>query len=104
MNRHDSFLFLDYNKDMNYIYLLKCANNSYYCGWTNDLEKRVYAHQKGQGAKYTKAFGPVELVYYECFETKIEAMRREYAIKKLNHHEKQQLINNFDDPEKYLKR
>ncbi len=78
---------------MNYVYILKCADNTLYTGWTNNLEKRLKAHSTGKGAKYTKARLPVELVYYEEFEGKIEAMRREYQIKQLNRKEKLKLIN-----------
>lgn len=77
---------------MNYTYLLECADKTLYCGWTNDLEKRVKAHNSGMGAKYTKPRRPVTLVYYEEFQTKEEAMRREVAIKKLTRKEKEQLI------------
>ena len=66
--------------------------NRGYTGWTNDLEKRVEAHNSGKGAKYTKARRPVELAYYEEFETKEQAMKREYAIKQLGRKEKQELI------------
>ena len=62
---------------MNYTYLLECADKTFYCGWTNDLEKRVNTHNMGRGAKYTKPRRPVVLVYYEAFETKREAMSRE---------------------------
>ncbi len=77
---------------MNYVYILRCGDDSLYTGWTNNLEKRVKAHSNGKGAKYTKARLPVELVYFEEFEDKIEAMRREYAIKKLTRKEKLLLI------------
>jgi len=77
---------------MNYTYLLECADKTLYCGWTNNLEKRVKAHNSGLGAKYTKPRRPVVLVYYEEFETKEEAMRREFAIKKLTRKEKESLI------------
>ena len=77
---------------MNYTYLLECADKTFYCGWTNDLEKRVNAHNSGQGAKYTKPRRPVVLVYYEEFQTKEEAMRREWAIKRLTRKEKERLI------------
>ena len=59
---------------MNYTYLLECSDGTLYCGWTNDLEKRVNAHNSGRGAKYTKPRRPVRLVWYETFETKEEAM------------------------------
>ena len=77
---------------MNYTYMLKCSDGTLYTGWTNDLEKRVEAHNSGKGAKYTKARRPVELAYYEEFETKEQAMKREYAIKQLGRKEKQKLI------------
>ena len=74
---------------MNYTYILRCKDNSLYTGWTNNLEKRIEAHNAGKGAKYTKARLPVELVYYEKFETKEEAMKREFAIKQLTKREKE---------------
>ena len=77
---------------MNYTYLLECADRTLYCGWTNDLKKRVKAHNEGKGAKYTKPRRPVTLVYYEEFDTKEEAMRREAAIKRLSRVQKKALI------------
>lgn len=77
---------------MNYTYILKCSDNTLYTGWTNDLEKRLKAHNAGKGAKYTKTRLPVEIVYYESFEDKIDAMKREYAIKQLSRKEKLKLI------------
>ena len=59
---------------MNYVYILRCADESLYTGWTNDLEKRVKTHNAGKGAKYTKTRLPVELVYYEEYEEKGEAL------------------------------
>ena len=75
----------------NYTYILKCADETLYCGWTNDLEKRLEAHNSGKGAKYTRSRLPVELIYYEEFETKEEAMSREYHIKKLPREKKLEL-------------
>lgn len=77
---------------MNYTYILRCGDGTLYCGWTNDLEKRLSAHNAGLGAKYTKSRRPVELVYSERFETKEEAMRREYRIKRMSRAEKLALI------------
>ena len=77
---------------MNYTYILRCGDGTLYCGWTNDLEKRLSAHNAGLGAKYTKSRRPVELVYSESFETKEEAMRREYRIKRMSRAEKLVLI------------
>ena len=78
---------------MNYVYILKCCDNTLYTGWTTSLEKRLKAHNSGKGAKYTKARLPVEIVYFEEFDNKIDAMKREYAIKKLSRKEKLKLIN-----------
>ena len=77
---------------MNYTYIIKCADSTLYTGWTNDLGKRIKAHNSGKGAKYTKTRRPVKLVYYEEHETKNEAMSREYAIKQLTRKEKENLI------------
>ena len=77
---------------MNYTYILKCSDNTLYTGWTNNLEKRIKDHNDGKGAKYTKARRPVELVYYEIFETKEDATKREYAIKQLTRTQKMLLI------------
>lgn len=77
---------------MNYTYILKCKDDSLYTGWTNDLKKRITSHNAGKGAKYTKARRPVKLVYYEEFQTREEAMKREYAIKQLSRKEKEALI------------
>ena len=77
---------------MNYTYILRCGDGSLYTGWTNHLTKRVADHNAGRGAKYTKAHLPVELAYYETFETKEEAMKRECAIKKLSRPQKDRLI------------
>ncbi|RHP49563.1 MULTISPECIES: GIY-YIG nuclease family protein [unclassified Clostridium] len=76
----------------NYTYILECADGTLYCGWTNDLEKRVQAHNAGKGAKYTKTRRPVVLKYHEIFSTKQEAMKREWALKQLSRKEKLQLI------------
>ena len=77
---------------MNYTYIVRCKDGSLYCGWTNNLEKRIESHNAGTGAKYTKTRRPVELVYYETFDTKEEAMSREYAIKQLSRQQKMKLI------------
>lgn len=77
---------------MNYTYILRCRDGTLYTGWTNDIEKRVKAHNEGKGAKYTKARLPVKLVYSEEFETKTEAMKREYAIKRMRREAKEKLI------------
>ena len=82
---------------MNYTYILKCKDDTLYTGWTNNLEKRIQNHNAGKGAKYTKTRRPVEVVYYETHETKVEAMQREYAIKQLSRKEKLKLIRESED-------
>ena len=77
---------------MNYTYIVKCSDETLYTGWTNNLEKRLRAHNSGKGAKYTKNRRPVELVYFEEYDTKQEAMKREYAIKQLPREKKLALI------------
>ena len=77
---------------MNYTYILRCRDGSLYTGWTNNLEKRLNCHNAGKGAKYTKARLPVELAYFETFQTKKEAMQREWEIKKMRRKEKIALI------------
>ena len=79
----------------NYTYILKCADGTYYTGWTTDLEQRLKAHNRGTGAKYTRARLPVTLAYAELYETKSEAMKREAAIKKLSRKEKEALMASF---------
>ena len=81
-------------KIMNYTYIVECRDGSLYTGWTNNLEKRIQAHNAGKGSKYTKSRLPVKLVYTETFETKEEAMSREYAIKHMKRKEKLLLIEN----------
>jgi putative endonuclease len=79
--------------EQNYTYMLRCSDGSFYIGWTNDLKARVAAHNAGKGAKYTRARLPVELVYYETFATKQEAMSREWHMKRLTHEQKKALVN-----------
>lgn len=79
---------------MNYVYILECSDGTFYTGWTNNLQKRIDMHSKGMGAKYTRGRGPVKLVYYEEYEEKKEAMKREYEIKQLTKKQKILLVNN----------
>lgn len=79
---------------MNFTYMVRCADETLYTGWTTCLERRLKAHNEGKaGAKYTRAKRPVELVYFEGYETKEEAMKREYAIKQLTRKEKIRLMD-----------
>lgn len=80
---------------MHYTYMVECKDQSLYTGYTTDLDRRVKAHNSGKGAKYTKSRLPVRLVYYEIYEKKTEAMKREYAIKQLQRKDKLELIRHF---------
>lgn len=77
---------------MNYTYMVRCRDGSLYTGWTTDIKKRIKAHNEGKGAKYTYSRRPVRLAYYEAFETKEEAMQREYAIKRMSKAAKEKLV------------
>ena len=81
---------------MNYTYIVECHDGSFYTGWTNNLDKRIKAHNDGKGAKYTKTRRPVILRYYETFETKEEAMCRESKITKMTRKPKEELIENAE--------
>lgn len=74
-------------------YILKCSDGTLYTGWTNNIKKRLDAHNSGKGSKYTRLRRPVELVHIEWFDTKEEALRREYAIKQLSRAQKLALIS-----------
>lgn len=67
-----------------FVYLLRCADGTFYTGWTFDVERRVRAHQQGQGARYTRTRRPVELVYRERLPSRRAAMRREIEIKRMS--------------------
>lgn len=73
--------------------MLECHDKTYYIGYTNDLNSRIETHNKGKGAKYTKGRLPVKLIYSEVFSTKGEALKREYALKKLTRKAKEELLN-----------
>lgn len=79
---------------MYYTYLAECADRTLYCGYTDDVKNREMVHNSGKGAKYTRSRLPVKIVYYEEFETKSEALKREHAIKKLTRGQKEKLIKN----------
>ena len=75
-----------------YVYLLRCGDGSLYTGVTNDLSRRLAAHQAGRGAKYTRSRLPVELVYREAVPDRSAALRREAAIKRMDRRAKLALI------------
>lgn len=79
---------------MNCVYILRCADGTYYTGWTNDLTGRLSAHNRGAGgAKYTRSRRPVQLVYCEGLPDKARAMKREAEIKRMRRQDKQRLID-----------
>ncbi|WP_428417667.1 GIY-YIG nuclease family protein [Phocicoccus schoeneichii] len=75
-----------------YVYIVMCSDNTLYTGYTVDVDKRMIAHNNGTGAKYTRARLPVELKYIEMFDSKSDAMKREYEIKQLTRSEKLKLM------------
>ena len=81
---------------MNYTYMVRCKDGTLYTGWTNNIERRMEAHNSGTGAKYTKSRRPVKLVYCEEFPTKEEAMKREYAIKHMKKKEKEKMVSGME--------
>ena len=83
---------------MKYTYILRCCDGTLYTGWTNDLPRRLAAHNAGKGGKYTRTRLPAELVYHEEFDTKEEAMSREWHIKRLSREEKLRLIEGAASP------
>jgi putative endonuclease len=80
------------NKNSWVCYLLQCADNTLYCGITNDLEKRLAAHNAGEGAKYTRGRTPLQLVYAEACADKSAALKRELQIKRMPRSEKLALL------------
>ena len=78
-----------------FTYILLTEQNTLYCGYTDDVEKRFQAHLEGKGAKYTRSHKPIKIVYQKEFETKSDVMKEERRIKKLSRFEKLKLINNI---------
>ncbi len=76
-----------------YTYILLTESGTYYCGYTDDLEKRFKQHCEGKGAKYTRANKPIKIVYFKEFDNKSDAMKEEFRIKHLTREEKTNLIN-----------
>lgn len=75
------------------VYILRCSDGTLYTGWTNNIARRLAAHNEGRGAKYTRGRTPVTLAHLEEFATKEEAMSREAEIKKLSRAQKILLLN-----------
>ena len=77
------------------VYILRCGDGTLYTGCTNDLPRRLRAHQSGRGAKYTRSRLPVELVYQEAVPDRSAALQREAAVKRLDRVRKLALIAAF---------
>jgi putative endonuclease len=76
-----------------YVYIVECSDGTYYCGYTNDINKRISSHNNSKSAaKYTRSRRPVKLVYSEETTSKSTAMKREHEIKKLSKKKKKYLI------------
>ncbi len=75
-----------------FCYIVECADGTYYTGWSTDPERRMKVHNAGRGAKYTRQHGPVKLVYVEPVESLSAALKRERAIKSLDHRRKHKLV------------
>ena len=76
-----------------YVYIVRCADGTYYTGYTPHVKRRVKLHNAGKGAKYTRQHGPVKLVWYKKYRYFKLAFKKEIAIKKLNRAQKERLIN-----------
>jgi putative endonuclease len=76
-----------------HVYIALCSDQTLYTGYTNHIENREKTHNEGRGAKYTRARLPIKIVYTESFQTRSQAMKREYAIKQLSKTNKLNLIN-----------
>ena len=91
-----------YKYIMYYTYILLTENDTLYCGYTDNVEKRFQKHLSGKGAKYTRANKPLKVVYQHAYNTKSEAMKEEARIKKLSRHEKLKLITYYSRQRLFL--
>lgn len=83
-------------KNKHYFYVLECNDGSFYGGYTVDVKRRVKQHNEGKGAKYTRMKAPVELIHYESFDDKGEALRAEYGFKQLTRKQKEVYLKEVD--------
>jgi putative endonuclease len=78
--------------EKSFVYIVECSDGTFYTGWTNNIEKRLQAHNSGKGAKYTRGRTPVILRYLEELENRSSGLKREAKIKKLSRSQKETLI------------
>lgn len=81
--------------EKHYFYVLHCKDNTYYAGYTIDLKRRLEEHNSGNGAKYTRLpkRRPAKMIHSECFATRSEAMKAEYAFKQLTRKQKEAYLS-----------
>lgn len=82
--------------EKHFAYMVRCKDNTIYSGYAVDPYKRAEVHNSGKGAKYTRTRLPVKLVYFEEFDNKKDAMKREYAFKQYSHSEKEEIIKKYN--------
>jgi putative endonuclease len=80
------------------VYVLRCGDETFYTGYTTDVERRVREHAAGEGAKYTRGRTPLELVHVEGFPSRSAAMSREYELKQLSRPEKERVVDDGGVP------
>lgn len=78
--------------ELHYVYIVRCANDCLYTGYTKNVEQRIAVHNAGKGGHYTRAHRPVELIASWRFPTKREAMQVEYQIKQLSRQQKLAIV------------
>ena len=94
--RHFVYNFFNMEDKKFYVYILLTERDTYYCGYTDDVERRFELHKSGKGAKYTRANKPIKIIYTHEFDTKGEAQKEEYRIKNLSKQKKIELINSYN--------
>jgi len=81
-----------------YVYVILCKGNTFYTGYTKDLDSRMRLHMNGKAARYTRMHRPKKIVYVEEFGSRAKAMQREKWVKRLTHNQKLALINSQTKP------
>jgi putative endonuclease len=76
-----------------YVYIILCMDGTFYTGYTKNIDARVKLHTIGKGARYTKIHKPQKVAYFELFDSRAKAMRRERELKKMTHQQKLNLMN-----------
>jgi putative endonuclease len=87
----------EHSLELHYVYIVQCANNCLYTGYTIDVEQRIADHNAGKGGRYTRAHRPVKLLAWWKFRTKREALQTEYALKQLSRKQKLAIVANPED-------